>query len=280
MALYRLCLATFLALAACDTSSGTLTPTPAPEPETPVVTTPDPEPEPEAIVSDGTPADPEDYIGVLYPAPYVGVRSDNSTTRGMGTIRVVSTSEIVITVDGRSLTLTDPEGDGTFAGSDGSAQQFAISSDLIYAYVNSLGLYTTGYGFQTAPGDIVSVSSGSYALAGGSVLYLTSDGSRVQSLSGNVAMTVDFENGIVAGTVFQNGGLTLGLTGGTVDAQGNISGGLTAAGFGANVATSDLDARFYGSGAGNVSGTYEGTFDANASGGANGFLGGFTAYEN
>ncbi len=207
--------------------------------------------------------------------------------RGVGTVEVVSTTELLISYGGRSITVTDPDMDGTFNFGSVEILVNETASDLRdLELTEAFGDDLLGFfGFQTDPDDLASVSTGFYQGTDKSVVLLfDSDGSFADSGTGKSLLSVNFTTNQVSGVVFDNPGLQIVIATASINSTGEITGTLSASqpvsGGSAPLTldSTDLDARVFGSGAENLAGTFQGNFTGGFAG-TSSFVGGFIADE-
>lgn len=223
----------------------------------------------------GTVPTEDDFVGKTFPAPFLLSDASGKTTRGVGTVQVVSTSEIVVTVGGQSFTVTDTGG-GSFTGDGADVTFDNVDPSLVTADVEVPGVLfaNAAFGFETPVADLPS-SAAFLGTGTGRILVLDSDGVALDGGTGDVLLSVNFASGTASGAVFDGGSLVVSLDNATVS-NGVLSGGLTMTyddgGGGGPVdvpLSGDMaDGGFYGAAADISIGTYEADVPGGIFGGA------------
>ena len=232
--------------------------------------------------SDGTTTE-DDYIGKTFKAMIVGRDDENNPIRGTADVRVISLTEIEITIDGTTYTVTDPDEDGSFTGGGVTLDLTVENPDLVAGDFSGDGAGHGWFGFQTDPDDLESVSTGSYFRTNGGYLDLVDDEmiSSETNTNGDAYFDINFGTGDVTGAVFDNGFFVMSLVNGSINGSGNLDGELTLVRGGTpyGMNNTDVDGSFFGADAGVLAGTYEGRFDASLDGTYEGIIGHFIADE-
>lgn len=205
-----------------------------------------------------------DFIGKTFPLRFVGI--DDTTaklTRGTGSARYVSASEIAISIDGTSETVYRifP---GEYAGAKMNVDTGTLSPALKEVFATESGSFYAGFlGFETASRDVPGSGTATYSSPAGSVL-LESDGVFTNESIGATTLFVNFGTTAVTGDLYyqDSTGFAAELLGGKVSGNG-ITGGVRIYDGARYVTTTNDDASgtFYGNDAGDLAGTFSGTYD-------------------
>ncbi len=243
------------------------------------------------VLADGAPINAADYIGKTFPFRYLGVDASGTLnpTRGTGSIKVISATEIEVSVDGRTYLLNETLTPGEYERIDISSTQIDLSPALRSLGSNIISdssVYIGAYGFQTDPADVPTVDFAQFE--GTSELIVTDGIGTVNVESGTSNLEVDFANNLFSGFVYHGempGGVGETITidvfpAGTL--TGNEVSGTLIATYDdlinpvANVPLNgtDVEGWLYGAGHENLIGTFEGNFTTPLDGNTR-FVGGF-----
>jgi hypothetical protein len=212
-----------------------------------------------------------DFISRTFPFPYIARNPDTDTLeRKTGSIRVLSFNQFELITDDVREIITETT-DGSYIGATINAESFFFSPGI--GAINAQDAFKTYsglFGFETPasqlPRDVVvtyTAPTGARLFTRG-FLVENPDVAFPTDMVGDVELSVDFETGAVAGSLFTSDAARVDIREGTVSENGIsgdlefflILGGLP---FSFEESSGDVTGHFYGPAASGLAGTFEGS---------------------